>query len=83
MSELKALDELFSKLTQNATPVDPLEGMNGVEVLWYLLTNWDAGKGLWIFIGIGVFAFILSLICDKYMDDKELPPVDQSIGWWR
>ena len=25
----------------------PYDDMNGVEVLWYLLSNWEAGKGLW------------------------------------
>ena len=82
MSELKALDELFSKLTQNATPVDPLEGMNGVEVLWYLLSNWEAGKGLWFIIGFAVLAIIISWWCDKHMDNKDLPVVED-IGWGR
>ena len=77
MSELTALDKVFDKLLQNATPVDPLEGMNGVEVLWYLLTNWEAGRGLWFIIGFAVLAFLLSLWCDKHFDDKDIP-----IDYW-
>ena len=71
MSELKALDEFFDKLTQNATPVNPLEGMNGVEVLWYLLTNWDEGRGLWMIICIAMTVLIISLIFD--IDTKHHP----------
>ena len=53
--------------------------MNGLQVLWYLLTNWEEGKGLWLFIGLGVIAFIFSIISDKYLDDKDVPvrPQDQ------
>ena len=28
--------------------------MNGLQVLWYLLTNWEEGKGLWFIIAIAI-----------------------------
>ena len=36
----------------------PYDDMNGVEVLWYLLSNWEAGRGLWFIIGFAVIAII-------------------------
>ncbi|HJO15238.1 MAG TPA: hypothetical protein QGG70_04270 [Candidatus Pacearchaeota archaeon] len=55
------------------------ENMNGMEVLWYLLTNWDEGKGLWFIIGFAVIAIIISVITDKYTD-KDTPVVH--IDYW-
>ena len=54
----------------------PYDDMNGVEVLWYLLSHWDAGAGLWMIIGLAVVAMIVSLICDKYIDDGEVTHID-------
>ena len=54
----------------------PYDDMNGVEVLWYLMSHWDAGKGLWFIIGLAVVAMILSLICDKYIDDSKVTHID-------
>ena len=50
-----------------------------MEVLWYLLTNWDEGKGLWFIIGFAVIAIIISVITDKYTD-KDTPVVH--IDYW-
>ena len=50
--------------------------MNGIEVLWYLLSHWDAGKGLWFIIGFAVIAMIVSFICDKYVDDTGVTHID-------
>ena len=47
--------------------------MNGLQVLWYLLTNWEEGKGLWFIIAIAMVAVALSLISDKYEEYKVKP----------
>ncbi len=74
MSELKAMDEFMDKLTQNAEKVNPLEGMNGVEVLHHLLIV-EPDKGLWGIIGFGIVIAIASLWYDKYNDTNiEIPP---------
>ena len=64
-NELKAMDEFMDKLTQNAEKVNPLEGMNGVEVLNHLLFV-EPDKGLWGLILLGVVVAIGSLWYDKY-----------------
>ena len=43
--------------------------MNGLEVLVYLLTNEPA---LWGIIGLGVIAFIGSMIFDKWNDREQV-----------
>ena len=47
--------------------------MNGVQVLWHLLTNWEEGKGLWFIIAIAMVAVALSLISDRYEEYKDKP----------
>ena len=47
--------------------------MNGVQVLWHLLTNWEEGKGLWFIIAIAMVAVVLSLISDRYEEYKVKP----------
>jgi|TARA_X000000368_G_scaffold26820_1_gene20254 hypothetical protein len=47
--------------------------MNGVQVLWHLLTNWEEGKGLWFIIAIAMIAVALSLISDRYEEYKVKP----------
>ena len=49
--------------------MDKWADMNGLEVLWFLLSNWDEGKGLWFIIGIGLTIFAISLIID-HIDKK-------------
>ena len=49
--------------------------MNGVQVLWHLLTNWEEGKGLWFIIAIAMVAIVVSLISDRY-DDYKIRPED-------
>ena len=68
MSELKAMDEFMDKLTQNAEKVNPLEGMNGVEVLHHLLIV-EPDKGLWGIIGLGVFFGVISIVYDYGFDE--------------
>ena len=51
--------------------------MNGLQVLWYLLTNWEEGKGLWLIIGFAMIAVIFSIWSDKHLDkDVKIPPQD-------
>ena len=71
-NELKAMDEFMDKLTQNAEKVNPLEGMNGVEVLNHLLFV-EPDKGLWGLILLGVVVAIGSLWYDKYSDSDGIP----------
>tara|TARA_B100000945_G_scaffold305503_1_gene292051 strand:+ start:1326 stop:1565 length:240 start_codon:yes stop_codon:yes gene_type:complete len=71
-NDLKALDNFFDKLTQNAEKVNPLDGMNGLEVLHHILfVEWD--KGLWGIIGFGIVIAIVSLWYDKYNESPEIP----------
>ena len=49
--------------------MDKWADMNGLEVLWYLLSNWDEGRGLWFIIGFGLTIFAISLIID-HIDKK-------------
>lgn len=52
--------------------------MNGLQVLWSILTNWEEGKGLWLIIGLAMIAVTLSIISDKYLDnDDVIPPTEQ------
>ena len=44
--------------------------MNGLQVLWYLLTNWEEGKGLWMIIGLAMIAVTFSIWSDKYLHSK-------------
>ena len=71
-NELKAMDEFMDKLTQNADKANPLEGMNGVEVLNHLLFV-EPDKGLWGLILLGVVVAVLSLWYDKYNDSDNIP----------
>ena len=71
-NDLKALDNFFDKLTQNAEKVNPLDGMNGLEVLNHLLFV-DPDKGLWRIILLGVVVAIGSLWFDKYNDSDNIP----------
>ena len=71
-NELKAMDEFMDKLTQNAEKANPLEGMNGVEVLNHLLFV-EPDKGLWGIILLGVVVAVLSLWFDKYNDSDNIP----------
>ena len=71
-NELKAMDEFMDKLTQNAEKANPLEGMNGVEVLNHLLFV-EPDKGLWGLILLGVVVAVLSLWYDKYNDSDNIP----------
>ena len=71
-NELKAMDEFMDKLTQNAEKVNPLEGMNCVEVLNHLLFV-EPDKGLWGLILLGVVVAVLSLWYDKYNDSDNIP----------
>ena len=71
-NELKAMDEFMDKLTQNAEKVNPLEGMNGVEVLNHLLFV-EPDKGLWGIILLGVGVAVLSFWFDKYNDSDNIP----------
>ena len=57
----------------------PYDDMNGVEVLWHLLSNWEAGRGLWFIIGFAVIAIIISWWCDKHMEDT---PNITHIDYW-
>tara|TARA_B100000427_G_scaffold165544_1_gene137507 strand:- start:6762 stop:6926 length:165 start_codon:yes stop_codon:yes gene_type:complete len=50
--------------------------MNGLQVLWYLLTNWEEGKGLWFIIAIAMVALCLSIISDRYGNDVKVKPED-------
>ena len=51
--------------------------MNGLQVLWYLLTNWQEGKGLWLIIGFAMIAVVFSIWSDKHLDkDVKIPPQD-------
>ena len=78
-NELKAMDEFMDKLTQNAEKANPLEGMNGVEVLYHLLFV-EKSTGLWGLIILGVVIALLSLWYDKYNEtDVEIPP---NKGWF-
>tara|TARA_B100001013_G_scaffold100087_3_gene56467 strand:- start:51245 stop:51439 length:195 start_codon:yes stop_codon:yes gene_type:complete len=56
------------------------ENMDGMEVLWYLLTNWEEGRGLWMIIGFGLTIFAISLIID-YMDKKNNTKSDWRIKY--
>ena len=49
--------------------MDKWADMNGLEVLWFLLSNWDEGRGLWFIIGFGLPIFAISLIID-HIDKK-------------
>ena len=71
-NDLKALDNFFDKLTQNAEKVNPLDGMNGLEVLNHLLFV-EPDKGLWGIILLGVVIAIGSLWFDKYNDSDNIP----------
>ena len=71
-NDLKALDNFFDKLTQNAEKVNPLDGMNGLEVLNHLLFV-EPDKGLWGLILLGVVVAVLSLWYDKYNDSDNIP----------
>ena len=71
-NELKAMDEFMDKLTQNAEKANPLEGMNGVEVLNHLLFV-EPDKGLWGIILLGVGVAVLSFWFDKYNDSDNIP----------
>ena len=71
-NDLKALDNFFDKLTQNAEKVNPLDGMNGLEVLNHLLFV-EPDKGLWGIILLGVVVAIGSLWVDKYNDSDNIP----------
>ncbi len=71
-NDLKALDNFFDKLTQNAEKVNPLDGMNGLEVLNHLLFV-EPDKGLWGIILLGVVVAIGSLWFDKYNDSDNIP----------
>ena len=74
MSELKAMDEFMDKLTQNAEKVNPLEGMDGMQVLYHILFV-EKSPGLWGIIGLGVVIALLSIWYDKYNEaDIEIPP---------
>ena len=44
--------------------------MDGMQVLWYLLTHWEEGKGLWMIIGFAMTVLILSL----FLDWQDVPP---------
>ena len=68
-NDLKALDNFFDKLTQNAEKVNPLDGMNGLEVLNHLLFV-EVDKGLWGIIGIGIFFAVISIIYDYGYDEN-------------
>ena len=71
-NELKAMDEFMDKLTQNAEKVNPLDGINGLEVLNHLLFV-EPDKGLWGIILLGVVVAIGSLWFDKYNDSDNIP----------
>ena len=71
-NDLKALDNFFDKLTQNAEKVNPLDGMNGLDVLNHLLFV-EPDKGLWVIILLGVVVAIGSLWFDKYNDSDNIP----------
>ena len=71
-NDLKALDNFFDKLTQNAEKVNPLDGMNGLEVLNHLLFV-EPDKGLWGIILLSVVVAIGSLWFDKYNDSDNIP----------
>ena len=43
--------------------------MNGLQVLWYLLTNWEEGKGLWLIIGFAMIVLCFSIWADKHFDN--------------
>nr|BAR35450.1 hypothetical protein [uncultured Mediterranean phage uvMED] len=47
--------------------------MNGLQVLWHLLTNWEEGKGLWFIIGLAMMAVVLSVVSDRYEEYKHKP----------
>ena len=42
--------------------------MNGLEVLWHLISSFD--KGFYFIITVGCIAFIASLLSDKYIADE-------------
>ena len=42
------------------------EGMNGLEVLWLMLTT---EPFFWVIISIGILAIGLSWWCDNYLED--------------
>ena len=44
------------------------EGMNGLEVLWLMLTT---EPFFWVIISIGILAIGLSWWCDKYLDNPK------------
>jgi hypothetical protein len=60
--------------------MDKFQNMDGMEVLWFLLTNWEEGRGLWMIIGFGLTIFAISLILD-YMDKKNNTKSDWRIKY--
>lgn len=44
--------------------------MDGMQVLWYLLTHWEEGKGLWMIIGFATVVLIIS----AFLDWRDIPP---------
>ena len=71
-NELKAMDEFMDKLTQNAEKVNPLEGMDGMQVLYHILFV-EKSPGVWGIIGFGIVIAIASLWYDKYNDKVDVP----------
>ena len=55
--------------------------MNGLQVLWYLLTNWEEGRGLWMIIGLAMIAVTFSIWSDKYFDSKDYKPRPEQDYW--
>tara|TARA_B100001057_G_scaffold262148_1_gene262382 strand:+ start:4049 stop:4249 length:201 start_codon:yes stop_codon:yes gene_type:complete len=47
--------------------------MDGVQVLWHMISTGE--PGLMIIIGLGLFFLVFSLIYDRYFEDPEVTKV--------
>ena len=56
--------------------------MNGLQVLWYLLTNWEEGKGLWLIIGFAMIVLCFSIWAYKHFDNDGYKPKPNEYDYW-
>ena len=55
--------------------------MNGVQVVWHLLTNWEEGKGLYFIMAFAMIAICFSIWSDKHLDNEYKAKPDEYNYW--
>ena len=55
--------------------------MNGVQVLWHLLTNWEEGKGLYFIMAFAMIAISFSIWSVKHLDNEYKAKPDEYNYW--